>query len=360
MNRKERLTRCYFNQEIDRPAVYSRTGFPADDPSYDRLKALLREATELKAGWWGPQAPPPAESEHRVEPIDAEWDRRIDILHTPRGPLQQTFRISRCGQPGMHETHYLKSLEDVDRYLSLPQTATTGPVDSFFSAIADLGDAGIVEAGLGLNPAGTVVELMGSEAFALFSVTDRDRLHALCERELARHLERLKFLLGHGVGPFFSMLGEEYLVPPLHGERDFYDFNVRYDKPIVDQIHQAGGRIHIHSHGAIRRVFQGFLDLGADVLHPFEPPPQGDLTAAEAKALAQGRLCLEGNLQINRLYEASPAAIREETRRLIDDAFADRKGLIVSPSASPYIRGLGEQCLPQYEAMIETVLTCAP
>ncbi len=36
------------------------------------------------------------------------------------------------------------------------------------------------------------------------------------------------------------MLGEEYLVPPLHGPEDFDDFNVRYDAPISARIHDAG------------------------------------------------------------------------------------------------------------------------
>jgi hypothetical protein len=43
------MARCYRLEETDRPAVYSRTGFPADDPSCDRRKALLRERTELLA-----------------------------------------------------------------------------------------------------------------------------------------------------------------------------------------------------------------------------------------------------------------------------------------------------------------------
>jgi hypothetical protein len=50
MTRRERLRRCYFNEELDRPAVYSRTGFPKDDPTYDSLKAYLLRHTELKRG----------------------------------------------------------------------------------------------------------------------------------------------------------------------------------------------------------------------------------------------------------------------------------------------------------------------
>ena len=41
---------------------------------------------------------------------------------------------------------------------------------------------------------------------------------------------------------------------------------------------------------------------------------------------------------------------------LIEDTFDDRAGLIVSPTASPYIYGLGEECFPTYKAMVDTVL----
>jgi len=114
--------------------------------------------------------------------------------------------------------------------------------------------------------------------------------------------------------------------------------------------------VHIHCHGSIKTVFQGFHDMGADVLHPFEPPPMGDITAREAKALVRGKMTLEGNLQIAHLYEHTPEQVRAETEALIADAFDDRSGLIVCPTASPYIYGAGEKCLPQYQAMLDAVL----
>ena len=82
----------------------------------------------------------------------------------------------------------------------------------------------------------------------------------------------------------------------------------------------------------------------------------GDITPAEAKHVARGRLCLEGNIQISAMYEHTPRQVREETDGLIRDTFDDRRGLIVCPTASPYIRGEGENCFPQYKAMIDTVL----
>jgi len=356
MDRRERLRRCYFHQETDRPAVYCRTGFPKDDPTYDKIKATLHEHTELKASWRDFRTIAGHTGESRTESHSEDFERVITTIHTPKGDLESTRLNSLKGQPGMHETHFLKTREDAEKYLSIPVPQFEGDCSSFDAAVAEMGDRGIVEAGLGSNPGGAVVVLFGSETFAMMTLSDRDIIHALCERQMNITLDLAKFLLDHDVGPFFSMLGQEYIAPPLHGPKDFDDFNVKYDKPIIDLIHDAGGVVHIHCHGSMKKVIRGFVDMGTDVLHPFEPPPMGDITPAEAKAVARGKMCLEGNIQINRMYEATPDEIREETEALIRDAFDDQEGLIVSPTASPYIRGEGETAFPQYKAMIDAVL----
>lgn len=356
MTRRERLRRCYFHEELDRPAVYSRTGFPSDDPSYDRLKSYLAEHSELKRAWPSETLETPPHVEHRTEPVSDDFERVISILHTPAGDLEATSLVSLKGRPGLHETFFIRTREDAAKYLSLPVPEPSGVCTAFSEADREVGERGIVEVALGSNPAGFAAELIGTENFALMSVTDRDVIYALCERRMSILLRRLKYVLERGIGPFFSMLGEEYVVPPIHGPEDFRDFNVRFDKPVIDLIHEAGGRIHIHCHGRIAKVFQSFLDMGVDVLHPFEGPPMGDITPAEAARLARGRMCLEGNIQIDRMYGAPPDEIRRETTALIADCFGEHRGLIVSPTASPYIRGAGEKCFPQYKAMIDTVL----
>ncbi len=354
LSSRERLRRAYFHEELDRPAVYSRMGFPADDPSYDELKACLQAQADLKSGWDAGQWVREPKLEQRVEPHSAEFERHVFRLQTPRGALESSALASLKGQPGLSETFLIKNRNDAETYLSLPWPAIGGEHGSFHAAEKAIGERGIVDLALGFNPAGYVAELMGSETFAILSVSDRDMIHALCERRMEIMLALVKRLAERKLGPFFSMLGEEFCVPPLHGPADFTDFNLRYDKPIIDLIHEAGGRVHIHCHGRMKAVFQGFLDMGADVLHPVEAPPMGDLTAAEAKAMARGRLCLEGNIQIAAMYEHSPEQVRAETEALIADAFGDRQGLIVSPTASPYIRGAGRQCLAQYRAMLDT------
>jgi hypothetical protein len=349
-----RLERAYAHQEMDRPAVYIRSSFPANDPTYDAVKSLITEKTELKASW------NPSINEQKPEtfeePYSEEFARITSKIATPKGMvLKATYLKSLKNQPGLHETFFIKTPEDAEAYLSLPFPEIGGDVNGYYEAAKNIGDKGIVEISLGMNPAGFTAELLGTENFAIFSATNRDIIDALCDRQMKILLEVVKHSIKHKLCTFFAMVGEEYIVPPLHGKQDFYAFNVKYDKPIIDLIHEAGGRIHIHSHGKIKEVFQGFLEMKVDVLHPVEAPPMGDLTVAEARKLAGESLCIEGNIQISDIYEKCPDEIRAQTSALIKDAFTNNSNLIVSPTASPYIYGAGDQCFEQINAMIETV-----
>ena len=356
MTSRQRLRSCYSYEPLDRPGVYSRTGFPKNDSTYDKLKAYLQENADLKRQWRVMDFFTPHELKHHTEPYSDDFDRHVTRLPTPAGELVSTTLISCKGQPGMVEKYFLTSPEDAEKYLSLPIPEPSFDASSFFAADTEVSQRDMVQVLLPANPGGKVASLFGSEAFGLISITDRHIVHALCEREMNVALRIVKHLLSLGAGPCFALAGEERICPPLHGPKDFADFNVRYDKPIIDLIHEAGGKVHMHCHGSVKKVFPYFVEMGVDVLHPFEAPPMGDITAAEAKELARGRMCLEGNIQIGDMYERTPDEIAAQTRALIADAFDDKCGLIVSPTASPYIRGAGEKCFGNYKAMIDTVV----
>ena len=354
---REHLHRCYYHQETDRPGIYVRGLGSRNDPSYQALTEFALEKTDLKQRYNGGIFVNPPEFTVRQEDYDQDFTRVIHTLRTPAGPLEKTSMAGKRGQPGLHETYLLKDAADAEKYLSQPFPEISGDTGSFFEIRKKLGERGIVEISLGMNPGGTVAELFGSENFAIMSMDNREMIHRLLEYECKNKILLAKYLLAQGLGPYFSMLGEEYIVPPLHGRRDFFDFNVRYDRRITDIIHEAKGRIHIHSHGSVKTVLDGFIELGADVLHPFEAPPMGDITPREAKTVVRGKLTMEGNLQIADLYESTPGNIRAQTEALVRDAFDDHRGLIVCPTASPYLPGEGEKCIANYMVMINTVLS---
>ena len=98
-----------------------------------------------------------------------------------------------------------------------------------------------------------------------------------------------------------------------------------------------------------------FVDIGADVVHPVEAPPIGNVTIAQAKAVFRGKVTVEGNIQIGDLYECDAQEIRRQAEELLRDGFDDQEGLIVSATASPYIPEMGDKMLENYRAIIEVV-----
>ena len=282
---RERLDRCFKHLETDRPGLFLRgaTASSPAHPSYQPLRDLAVAYGDLKSGWSYRHLVEPLNLTYETEPYSEDFERRITVLHTPAGALRASHLVGLKGQPGLHEKFLLEAVEDAEKYLSLPRPKIEGDVSSFFEVDQQAGDRGIVEVGIGFNPGGFVAELFGSTQFALFSIEHRDVLHALMKQKMDTIIHILKYLLDRGVGPYFATLGQEYITPPLHGPRDFYDFNVQYDRPIMDLVHEAGGYVHVHSHGPLKDVLPAFVDLGVDVLHPLEAPPYGRCDAQDGQ-----------------------------------------------------------------------------
>ncbi len=322
MTSRERLHRLYYHETMDRPAAIIRWWGFRDDPTYADLFRLMTEQSD-----W-------------VEPWGAG-----NLIRDPVASWAQ--------EEGRR--HPLRDADEAKRYLDLPEAEISGDVSEYFRLQEKVGDRGIVLASLGHNAAAKTACLFGSEQFAVMSITDRDPLHLLTARFQAELLRLLDYLLEQGVGPYFNICGEEMVAPPLHGRQDFVDFNVQYDRAIADRIHAAGGRLNVHCHGNVKSVIDCFPELGADVFHCFEAPPMGDITPAETKTALRGKVAIEGNIQIADMYEKVPAEIRAQTEALIRECFDDRRGLAVTPTASPFIPGRGADCFQQYRAMVETV-----
>jgi hypothetical protein len=326
INSAERLRRLYFHEEMDRPAVIIRWWGFRDDPTLNQLFSLMTE----RADW--------------VEPWAA-----TSLVHHPEFPWSSKFRNTNKKQ------YLLETIEDAEQYLELPMPKIGGDVKEYFRLKELVGERGIVLVHVGDNPGGHVAGLFGSEEFALMSVLEREIIHRLMQRQLDINLQLVDYLSSQGIGPYFGICGQEMIAPPLHGPVDFAEFNVRYDRVLSERIHAFGGRLNVHCHGSLKAVKSDFLELGADVLHCFEAAPMGDITPAEAKQAWRGRIALEGNIQIADMYEKSPDDIRAQVEALIRACFDDHRGLAVSPTASPFMRGCGADCYPQYLAMVDAV-----
>ena len=117
----------------------------------------------------------------------------------------------------------------------------------------------------------------------------------------------------------FSWVGPELFIPPLLSPLEFDRFCFKPDKQLIDMIHDMGGYTWVHCHGKVRNFIDRFARMGCDMLNPIEPPPMGDVSLREAFDIADGRMALEGNIEIGEIMRSPRERIRELVDRALDE-----------------------------------------
>lgn len=366
MTSRERLTLAFRCQQPDRVPIHVRGVDPFSGTllkrheSFRPLVEAVAQYCDVTQTWsasctfltrWIDST----NTSTRVEKRNEDFNVQYTTIHTPRGDLTCSSIISTKGHPGMRESFYVKTLDDVEKFLSIPYIPHRPDVSPFFKQVEAVGERGIVLASPGMNAIAYVHELLGSELLAIWSIEERETIHRLLRVFNDRLCDLVKYLVSQKVGPFFASAGHEYVAPPLHPPKDFYDFVVKYDTQVYAIIRDAGGMVHVHCHGPIRELMNGFLEMNINCLHPIEAPPMGNVTLAEAKAKMGHKICLEGNIQIGDLYSSSQYEIERLTIEAIRSA-AKGGGFILCPTASPYTPTLPENACRNYLTMIRVGL----
>ena len=344
MTSRERLERAIRCQPVDRTPLRI-WGFDhrqkQTEPSRERLAEIAREhQLDLINGWFprpelGPFYSPPGLV--RVETATAESSHEgfvedIATYHTPGGKLEARHLRSLHGKPGYESKYLIETPGDAEKWLSIPRgSPAISNISSLSQARQELGDDGIVQVLPFSDPMYQINALTGSQIWAYWLKEERELLHRLVAETQARTIILLKALLAAGATGVFGYVGPELCIPPLASPRDFEDFVVRYDKPIHDLIHEAGGQVWVHCHGKMGPVLEKFAEEGVDCLNPLEPPPMGDITVAQARARVGDRMSFDGGLEVGDFELLSPARIGEMTEAAIEAS--QGRGLILSPTS---------------------------
>ncbi len=367
MTFRERLLTAYQCREPDRVPIHVR-GVPANEPEYREGKhesfrplwELVLAECETINGYRprrrkGCFFDSDAVRIERHERDEGEWVCHETIVHTPKGPINYVRQESKGDYPSLTHTYWITDDDDdLERYLSLPADPAGGDFSDYPDAVERAGDRAVLMTGL-IDPIAHVHDLLGSEKLALWSIERRRDVDMLVELFTERLLESLGASLAAGVTCMYGFVGAEYCGPPLMSPRDFHDWVTQPMKRITAKLHAADVLVHVHSHGPLDALLEDFADMGANVLHPLEAPPMGDVAIADAKRRIGRRVCLEGNVQVGDLYTCEEHEIRDQVKRLIDDA-APGGGFVLCPTASPYTPILPNRALRNYIAMIEAAI----
>ncbi len=274
------------------------------------------------------------------EPLATGRTRHTTVLHTPTGDLRYVYEQ----QPGiltrwdMHRP--IQSPRDVERMLSVPYRFESPPpaeFEPFRRHRAEMGRDCIGGAGVNSMVA-MLCGMMSFQQLLEWVMTEPGLIQALADAWLERTRQKVDFLLDQGVGPVWHFNGVERASPPMMGPRQWERWVVPYDGQIMRRIkaRDPESLIHVHCHGRVGTLLDSFIEMGADSIDPVEPPPQGDIEFAQAKARARGRLTLYGNIEFLDMDTAETDQIEREVRRAIEDG--GKEHMVLCPSATPHQR----------------------
>jgi uroporphyrinogen-III decarboxylase len=274
------------------------------------------------------------------------------LIETPKGIVSQ---ISESDSAMISELRlrkpFVETEADFDKLMSLPRLPYRPGLDSYFRLRNTVGKTNLVTSYL-LGPVTVAALYFRPTEFALWTLEQKDKLHALLRKIYQNTDEFLDYLLANKAGEAFWFSGAEEVVPPLGPPSNFAEYITPYEKPLVDKIHNDGGLAILHCHGRVKNVISHMLATGYDVLQPLEAPPMGDITMAAAKRATCGKVCLIGNIQIGDLYRATPERIDQLCRETISQGMPGG-GFILGTTASHYSATMDDRTLANYIAYID-------
>lgn len=366
LSSRERLTRAFHCQPTDRLPVRLwgvDPLFPRENrPDWQPLYELSEQYGLDVIRHWQPVLhddlpPTPSRSEQRQGPRPDLWETET-VIETPAGPITQLYDSPKDGSPGYVRKHFMETVEDARRWLSLPVRRPTLDPSSYADFEAKCGDTGLIILGLA-EAMYSVQANIGSEVFGFWLMEERDLLHEMIDRTYADIEHVLKQCLAADLGDGYGWVGPELCIPPLASPRDFREFCFDYDKRICDLVHDAGKLVWVHCHGDMHPVLEDFIAMGVDCLNPIEPPPIGKLTLAEAKARCAGRMCLDGGVQNGDFQLLEP----REMVRTVEHVVAQGKpggGFILGSTSDPgtWVT-LSDRIIENHRVFIETAMRLA-
>ena len=357
LSSRERLTRVLRGQPLDRAPI-RLWGVdplaPAARPCWQFLPDMVNEF-QLDSFFNWASVPPPEVVEHRSEDRDTAdpgWYERTTTLLTPAGPLTRVNLLHRGGKPGYTKKHLVETVEDAKRWLSIPEPGLPG-LEPFAARVAEVGGRGLVMTGLG-QAMYTVNDATGSALWGYWLYDERELIREMIEKASRYIVKLVKHYLAGGIGPLFGWVGPELCIPPLASPADFDDLSTRYDQPVIDLIHDAGGLVWVHCHGDMHPVLERFADMGVDCLNPIEPPPIGKLTLADAKRRVGDRMTLEGGVEVGAFELDDAATVAATTAEAMAMGKPGGRFILCPSSDHSHWPELSDHIAANYRVFVET------
>jgi len=360
VNPRERTLAALAGREVDRvpldlPGFQFRTRGEAeglDDPLLREVALRVFDETAFRHGVNSfvnrMLVTPPQRIRRETTPLPDGKRETRSVIDTPEGELTTISRWDPASRTGWTVKYPVEGPGDLAKLASVPwePPADLAPPDpgAFPPEVAT---RGIVEARIS-SPMVCVSGAMPYEMFLELCLTDIELVEELTEQCRVRALDCLRVLLSRpgptlGARPTSGddspgidlvwMGGSEWVTPPMASPEVYERLVQEQERSIIDYVHErSDALVQIHCHGRVAAALPRMIDRGADYTEPVEPPPDGDVTMAEAKAVAAGRITLGGNVECRVIANESPAAVEAATRAAFEGG---RERFVLRPTEGP-------------------------
>ena len=200
------------------------------------------------------------------------------------------------------------------------------------------------------SPFVCVSAMMSYEWFLELCFLDLELMKELTDICLNRTLDCLEVLFSKPGIEYVWIGGSEWITPPM-APPVIYDALVQeQEKTIIQYIHKnSDSVVHIHCHGRIRNALLKTIERHGDYTEPVEPPPDGDITMAEAKKMSAGRITLGGNVECRILCNESEDAVE----KAVHEAFEGGKERFILTTTAEHSPKITQQEFNNYMRMID-------
>ena len=275
--------------------------------------------------------------------------RTIQTIHTPKGDLTSVVERHPETDTVWTAKYPVESLEDIEKIRSVPwEIPSSVQPPAFDNLPGDFETRCYTKMRIS-SPMVCVAGMMPYDYFLELCGTHLDLIRDLTAICTERTLDSLRLHLSRRNIEYVWMGGCEWLTPPMGSAMLYEELVQGPEKVLIDEIHAAGAICHIHCHGRMRSTLERVIARGADLVEPMEPPPDGDITMAEAKQIARGKITLAGNIEARILENEAPEVVEQAVRAAFEGG---KERLVLQPTAGP-IGAMTERCLANYHRMVD-------
>ena len=319
MNIRERMEAFWAGEQPDRIpyTIYQNEWrHTASDPRwlplYEKGLGVTWHISSVTEKW-------PAEVEFSRDLWTADGqahERRV--LRTPLGEICETFIDD------WRQKFFLETQADYQVMTYIVQHSKLEPdFAAFVEKDRQIGPAGVPLIALGRTPLQRIlVDFVGLENFAYHLVDLQDEMLALYQA-LLENLRRKVQLAAEGPGRFVSVL-ENFTAESL-GPARYKQYLLPVYEELFPLLQSAGKIVGTHYDGQLSSCKKWIAQAPIDLIESLTPPPEGDLTLAECRAVWPEKL-FWSNINVA-LYDLPPQELKQIVWQRIQEAAPDGRRL---------------------------------